>query len=197
MPGSHNLIVYSDIRILRRVYSVYIESLLENNEIVLILTHYDSPAMMRQMLLNADNKENNTLDLEGYMHNGSLLIVDSLMSYFNSGHNDGTDKNNNLNFLSLIKTFLDHGIKKNRNGITIFSDMAHFFTYILFLTRIIITTLVLVLSIEFLNMKGRFNLDINIWNQSYSVCTIRRITNCTLHPHVKKCYWLIVMGVAE
>jgi len=50
-PGSHNLIVYSDIRILRRIYPVYIKSLLENDEIVLILNYYDHPSMIKQMML--------------------------------------------------------------------------------------------------------------------------------------------------
>ena len=74
MPGSHNLIVYSDMGILKMIYPIYIKSLLENNEIVLILTHYYSTSKMRQMLLNADNKENNTLDLEGYMHDDRSLL---------------------------------------------------------------------------------------------------------------------------
>jgi hypothetical protein len=39
LPGSHNLIVYSDIRVLRKVYPEYVKSLLENNEIVLILSY--------------------------------------------------------------------------------------------------------------------------------------------------------------
>ena len=85
--------------------------------------------MIRQMLLNGDNKQDNALDLEGYMHDGSLVIVDSLMSYFNSANKDGTDKNNKLNFLSLMRISLDRGIKNNKNGITIFSDMGSFFHF--------------------------------------------------------------------
>lgn len=129
-PGSHNLIVYSDIRILRRIYPVYIKSLLENNEIVLVLTHYDSPSRMREMMvLNGDNKQYNALHLEGYIHDGSLVIVDSLKSYSDSGSKDGTDNDNKLNFLSLIRTLLNRAIKNNKNGITIFSDMGSFFHF--------------------------------------------------------------------
>ena len=113
----------------RRVYPIYIRYLLENNEIVLILTHYDSPSMMRQMLLNGDYKQDNALDLEGYIHDGSLVILDSLMSYSNSSHKDGADKDNKLNFLSLIRILLNHGIKNNKNDITIFSDMGSFFHF--------------------------------------------------------------------
>jgi len=129
-PGSHNLIVYSDIRILRRICPVYIKSLLENDEIVLILTYYDHPSMIKQMmLLNGDNKQDNALDLEDYIKNGSLVIVDSLMSYFNLDHKGELDRDNKLNFLSLIKTLLDRGIKNNKNVITIFSDMGTFFHF--------------------------------------------------------------------
>ncbi len=129
-PGSHNLIVYSDMRILRRIYPVYIKSLLERGEIVLILTHYDSPSKMREMmLLNADNKQYNALHLEGYIHDGSLVIVDSLKLYSDSGHKDGTDKDNKLNFLSLIRRLLNRAIKNNKKGITIFSDMGSFFHF--------------------------------------------------------------------
>ena len=113
----------------RWVYPIYIRYLLENNEIVLILTHYDSPSMMRQMLLNGDYKQDNALDLEGYIHDGSLVILDSLMSYSNSSHKDGADKDNKLNFLSLIRILLNHGIKNNKNDITIFSDMGSFFHF--------------------------------------------------------------------
>jgi len=83
LPGSHNLIVYSDIRVLRKVYPEYVKSLLENNEIVLILSYYEHPSTMRQILLNGSNGKSKTLNVEGYIQDGSLVIVDSLASYFN------------------------------------------------------------------------------------------------------------------
>ncbi len=151
LPGSHNLIVYSDIRVLRKVYPEYVKSLLENNEIVLILSYYEHPSTMRQILLNGSNGKSKTLNVEGYIQDGSLVIVDSLASYFNQGYNnnnnnnnhhlhyeiDKEDDNNNnnnnnnnkLNFLSLIRILLNHGIKNNKTGITIFSDMGSFFHF--------------------------------------------------------------------
>ena len=92
--GSHNLLVYSDIRFLRKIYPTYIKSLLDNNEIVLALTYYDHPSTMRQILLDGEkdkdkngneNERNNSTDIETYVHNSSLIIVDSLKSYFDSG----------------------------------------------------------------------------------------------------------------
>jgi hypothetical protein len=151
LPGSHNLIVYSDIRVLRKVYPEYVKSLLENNEIVLILSYYEHPSTMRQILLNGSNGKSKTLNVEGYIQDGSLVIVDSLASYFNQGYNndnyhhlhhyeidkeeedDNNNNNNNnnnkLNLLSLIRILLNHGIKNNKTGITIFSDMGSFFHF--------------------------------------------------------------------
>ena len=130
LPGSHNLIVYSDIRVLRKVYPEYVKSLLENNEIVLILSYYEHPSTMRQILLNGSNGKSKCLDVDGYIQDGSLVIVDSLVSYINQDYNhyeiDKQD-NNKLNFLSLIRILLNHGIKHNKTGITIFLDMGSFF----------------------------------------------------------------------
>ena len=130
--GSHSIFVYSDIRILRATYPTYIKSLLEDNEIVLILTYYDHPSMVRQ-LLEVGNKKNSSTDIEEYLHDGSLLIVDSLMTYLNPVQNsqmniDNNDNNGDkTNFLSLLRMLLNHGIKNNKKGITILSDMGSFF----------------------------------------------------------------------
>ena|GEM_PF-296204 len=133
---SHNLIVYSDIRVLRAMYPAYVKSLLEDNEIVLIMTYYDHPSMVRQFL-DLDSKKSDHVDIEGYLNNGSLVIVDSLMTYFNSLENNQININNNdndnyadkTNFLSLIRMLLNHGVKNNKKGITIFSDMGSFFHF--------------------------------------------------------------------
>src|SRR5215813_10783403 len=71
---SHNLIVYSDIRVLRAMYPAYVKSLLEDNEIVLILTYYDHPSMVRQ-ILEVGSKKNSHADIERYLNDGSLVIV--------------------------------------------------------------------------------------------------------------------------
>lgn len=128
-PGSHNLIVYSDMGIPKMIYPIYIKSLLERDKIVLVLTHYYSTSKMRQMLLNGDNKQYNALHLENYISDGSLVVVDSLKSYSDSGHKGGTGNDNKLNFLFLIKILLNRAIKNNKNGITIFSDMGSFFHF--------------------------------------------------------------------
>src|SRR6185437_16852029 len=87
-----------------------------------------------------------TLNVEEYIQDGSLVIVDSLASYFNQGYNnnhhlhyeidkeeeeeeDDNNNNNKLNLLSLIRILLNHGIKNNKTGITILSDMGSFFHF--------------------------------------------------------------------
>jgi hypothetical protein len=133
LPESHNLMVYSDIRVLRATYPAYIKSLLEGNEIVLILTYYDHPSMVKQILRLDGSKKNYHADIEKYLNDGSLVIVDSLMTHFNPGrnnqinNNDYNDGNDKANLLSLIRILLNHGVKSNKKGITILSDMGSFF----------------------------------------------------------------------
>ncbi|HEY7079955.1 MAG TPA: hypothetical protein VH500_09655 [Nitrososphaeraceae archaeon] len=132
--GSHNLLVYSDIRVLRATYPAYVKSLLEDNEIVLILTYYDHPSMVRQ-ILELGSKKNNHTDTEKYLNEGSLVIVDSQMTYFNPLQNNQINNINvdneksKTNFLSLIRMLFNHGVKNNKKGITILSDMGSFFNY--------------------------------------------------------------------
>lgn len=83
--------------------------------------------MVRQILADGDSNRNNSLNIDGYVHDGFLVIVDSLMSYFNPEQNHQTNKGNKMNFLSLIRMLLNHSIKNNKNGISIFSDMGAFF----------------------------------------------------------------------
>jgi len=78
-------------------------------------------------ILTGNHKKSDANNIEGYVRDGSLVIVDSLMSYFNNNHKYAADAENNLNFLSLIRILLNHGIRNNKNGITIFSDMGSFF----------------------------------------------------------------------
>jgi hypothetical protein len=134
---SHNLLVYPDIQVLRVMYPSYVKSLLDDNEIVLILTHYDHPSMVRQ-ILEMGSKKNSPTDIEKYLHEGSLVIVDSLMTFSDLEQNsqmstniseDNNGNNNKTNFLSLIRMLLNHGVKNNKKGITILSDMGSFFHY--------------------------------------------------------------------
>jgi hypothetical protein len=49
-------------------------------------------------ILTGDHKKSGANNIEGYVRDGSLVIVDSLMSYFNNNHKYAADAENNLNF---------------------------------------------------------------------------------------------------
>jgi hypothetical protein len=95
----------------------------------LILTYYDHPSIVRQVLESSIKKDSHA-DIERYLREGSLVIVDSLMTYFNPVQNYQTNNDDSkTNFLSLIRMLLNHGVKNDKKGITIFSDMGSFFHY--------------------------------------------------------------------
>jgi hypothetical protein len=88
--------------------------------------------MVRQILELGNKKNSDNTDIEKYLNNGSLVIVDSLMTYFNPLQNNqinSINDNSKTNFLSLIRMLFNHGIKNDKKGITIFSDMGSFFHY--------------------------------------------------------------------
>ena len=59
---------------LREIYPVYVKSLPDNSDYVLIMTYYDHSSIMRQRLANEGN-QNNSIDIERYVHDGSLVTV--------------------------------------------------------------------------------------------------------------------------
>jgi hypothetical protein len=68
------------------------------------------------------NKNDNSKDIEKYMNDGSLVIVDSLMTYLNPVQNSqigintigSNNSGNKTNFLSLIGMVYNHGVKNNK-----------------------------------------------------------------------------------
>lgn len=52
-----------------------------------------------KQILTDGRKRNDSIDLEGICSDGSLVIVDSLASYFDLDHIDETNRTNKLNFL--------------------------------------------------------------------------------------------------
>jgi hypothetical protein len=91
-----------DIQTLRKTYSRYVKSQLEdNNEIVLILPYYETANNVRKTLSNSDfvnrgettNSDSNNsngssvIDVRKYEKEGSLMIMDSVRGYFGSDSN--------------------------------------------------------------------------------------------------------------
>lgn len=113
-PGSHNLLIYDDLRTFREIYSQYSGAFLPQNEIILIATQYD-----------AINEVNNILrlvglDVERYLNQGTLFVIDAQQGY------QGIDIRGTwklgMSLLSRVK-------KDGRRGVTWFGDLGSFFSF--------------------------------------------------------------------
>jgi hypothetical protein len=73
--GEHNIMIYDDLYTLREVYCRSAKNALEkNNEIMFIVTTYETPNTVRQMLGEYE------VDVKKYESDGSLLIIDSVQA---------------------------------------------------------------------------------------------------------------------
>ena len=74
--NEHNLIIYEDLYSLREIYCRFAKMALEkNNEIMLIVTTYETPRTVRDMLSEYD------INVQKHESNGSLVIIDSVQGY--------------------------------------------------------------------------------------------------------------------
>ena len=149
--GIHQIVVYpNNIEILREAYFHYIKKLLEDeNEMVILLPYHENANSIKNKLssffINSNDKNNNDnydkqkallekelkemTDIQKYINNGSLVIIDSDIAFTNSGETPMTDqidrsdrKINNNSFTSLVRMSLAHAKKLNKEGVTILAD---------------------------------------------------------------------------
>jgi KaiC/GvpD/RAD55 family RecA-like ATPase len=112
--GEHTILIYPNLYVLREIYSHYCNVTLKNNELVLILTYYQTAESIRQSLKELD------IDVETYEKESDLIIIqDSIETH--SGYTD--------DFLSLIKTLDRQQEKLGKNGISVLADMGIFFHF--------------------------------------------------------------------
>jgi hypothetical protein len=110
--GDHIMLIYPDIYSFKEIYSRYCKTALENNEIVLLLTYYETIDNVRQSLKEIG------LDTEKYEKEKALMIVQDITStYFGSADD----------FIFFIKIFDKRQEKRGKNGISVFADMGVFF----------------------------------------------------------------------
>ena len=96
--GEHIVLIYPNLYALREIYSHYCNIALKNDELVLILTYYETAGRIRQTL-----KELN-IDVEKYEKENDLVIIeDSIETH--SGYKE--------DFMSLLK-ILDKQQEKRR-----------------------------------------------------------------------------------
>ena len=155
--GIHQIVVYPNLEIIRETYFHYIKKLLEkNNEMVIFIPYYESSYSVKKVLssfsterneIDNDNKKgnnqksNNIIDVKRYIHNGSLVIIESPKIFSNvegettatsttrngdlnkyNNNNSIVNKKNNDNFSSLVRMSLSHAKKLKKEGITILAD---------------------------------------------------------------------------
>jgi hypothetical protein len=71
----HNMLIYPDLATYRKIYSESAKQALDGNEIVLLVTTYDSFDRIKDSLTQADISVNNEIK------NGNLVIIDAVRAY--------------------------------------------------------------------------------------------------------------------
>jgi hypothetical protein len=126
--GAHYLLIYPGLSTLRSIYSRCIKSEIEySNNIVLILSYYESSDVIRKLLSDGfgiEKKDNNAIDVRKYEKEGSLIIMDSLKGYFGSEDDTGGNA-----LMTYIRQLLKSGEDVGKNGISVFADLGSFYHY--------------------------------------------------------------------
>jgi hypothetical protein len=113
--GEHNIVLYSDIRMLPYLYSKYSKKSLESsNEIVLILPHYHSITSVLKSLTNSG------IDIGRSKKEGSIVVVESKKGYYSL-----TDEF--VGIMIMVEMLIKRAKRLNKSGVTVISDMGLFF----------------------------------------------------------------------
>jgi Cft2 family RNA processing exonuclease len=106
--GAHHLIVYSDQRVLRELYTRYVKTQLEQeNKTVLILPHYQTADNLQRILLDESIPAN-----MAKKHKDSLIVMDSIKGLF------GADDH---------LTYVNKLVDRAENGVLVIADAGPFF----------------------------------------------------------------------
>jgi hypothetical protein len=113
--GEHSMLVYSSLGEFRQIYSDYCKIALErNNEIVLLIPHYETVNSVRETL-------NKTIDASKYEVEGTLVIVDTGNAFQKS--------NDVYNILLMINLLAKRAQDLRKNGLSMIADAGSFFLY--------------------------------------------------------------------
>ena len=109
--GAHHLIVYSNQRVLKELYTKYIKTQLEReNKTVLMLPHYETTESLKRGLLDAD-KDNENMRKK---YEDSLIVMDSIKGHF------GADDH---------RTYVNNLVDSAENGVLVIADAGSFFHF--------------------------------------------------------------------
>lgn len=111
--GEHNILVYPDYETLRDLYSQHCRKRLkEDNEIVLLLPHYETINSVREALRELD------IDVAKYEQDQSLMIMDAITTIFNPTAGD---------FRDYLKGLENRAKAIGKSGICVIADMGSFY----------------------------------------------------------------------
>ena len=115
--GAHFLVIYPNLSTLREMYSYYVKSALseEGNEIVLVLPFLETVDNVRRILSDISTN----IDVRKYEKEQSLLIIDSLKSYF--GLQNG--------LIPFVRQTIEYANTSGKSGLSVLADMGSFFYY--------------------------------------------------------------------
>ncbi len=120
--GSHYIIVYPNLANLRELYSRYIKTEIEENDmIVLILPFYETTDSVRRILSEDNAAEGASIGVTKYEKYHSLMIVDSARAYFGSS--------SSVALVSFIKSLAKYAKQTGRNGVCALCDIGSFYQY--------------------------------------------------------------------
>ena len=112
--GEHIILIYPNLNTLREIYSNYCNTALKNDELVLIITYYETAEHIRQTLKRLG------IDVEKYERENDLIIIQDSIETHSSYTED---------FLSLLKTLDKQQEKRGKNGLSVIADMGVFFHF--------------------------------------------------------------------
>jgi hypothetical protein len=99
---------------LREIYSQYCRNALENNELVLLLTYYETADRVRKTLKEIG------IEVDRHEKEKNLMIIEDITKiYFGSGHD----------FLFFLDILNKQKEKWGKNGISVIADMGIFFHF--------------------------------------------------------------------
>lgn len=112
--GEHVILIYPNLDSLREIYSQYCRNALENNELVLLLTYYETADRVRKTLKEIG------IEVDRHEKEKNLMIIEDITKiYFGSGHD----------FLFFLDILNKQKEKWGKNGISVIADMGIFFHF--------------------------------------------------------------------
>jgi hypothetical protein len=110
--GEHSILIYQELDSFREVYSKYVKKMLDANNIVLVLPHYENVECVKQVLKEIE------VDVQKHQSEGSLVIMDSVKGLF------GPSVDNFISFLKILQQRVE---TMGKGGLAAVVDMGAFY----------------------------------------------------------------------